>query len=60
MRQRDNSRNAYLSRHFHIDATENCGYDMILNSLPLGEETCAQLLATAARSREARWGERAG
>lgn len=60
MRQRDRTRGAFLSRHFGLESQDNYGYDLILNSLPLGEEACSQLLATAARSREARWSERVG
>jgi len=51
VRQQDLRRAEFLSTHFHCDPSNVYQYDAILNSSLLGEETCADLIALAARSR---------
>jgi cytidylate kinase len=53
VRLRDDRRNEYLTAHFRRQAGDVHQYDLILNSSLLGEDVCAELIAQAARAREA-------
>jgi cytidylate kinase len=48
---RDHLRFEFVTTHFHRQPTEVYQYDLILNSSSLGEETCAELIAQAARAK---------
>jgi cytidylate kinase len=48
---RDNLRFEFITTHFHRQPNEVYQYDLILNSGLLGEETCAELIAQAARAK---------
>jgi cytidylate kinase len=50
---RDQRRAEFISTYFHHQPSEIHHYDLILNSFLLGEETCADLIATAARAKQA-------
>ncbi len=52
VRERDERRADYLLKTFNRRIGDLCDYDMALNSFLLGEETCAELVLTAARSKE--------
>ena len=51
VRQRDARRAEFLSSHFHHQFSDLHCYDLVLNSSQLGEETCAELIAEAARAK---------
>jgi cytidylate kinase len=51
VRQRDARRAEFLRATFGCDPAEVHQYDLVLNSSLLGEETCAELIAHAARAR---------
>jgi cytidylate kinase len=53
VRMRDARRGDFLATHFRRQAGDVHQYDLILNSSLLGEEVCAELIAQAARAREA-------
>jgi cytidylate kinase len=52
--QTDAGRAAFVKAHFSKDAADPLNYDLILNSGRLGTDECAELIAQAARLREAR------
>jgi hypothetical protein len=52
VRERDERRADYLLKTFNRRICDLCDYDMALNSFLLGEETCAELVLAAARSKE--------
>jgi hypothetical protein len=58
VRQRDERRAEYLTRHFGKPPAEVHQYDMVLNSSLLGEDGCAELIARAARLRGDQWAGR--
>lgn len=49
--RRDAGRAEYLRKHLHLRAQDPYPHDLILNSARLGEETCADLIARAARAK---------
>jgi cytidylate kinase len=51
VRLRDERRAEFLSTHFHRQPGELLQYDLLLNSVSLGEEVCAELIAHGARGR---------
>ncbi len=51
VRVRDASRNEFLETHFRRRPGDVYHYDLVLNSAALGEESCAELIAHAARVR---------
>jgi cytidylate kinase len=53
VRLRDARRAEFLATHFHRQPGEPHQYDVLLNSSLLGEELCADLVAEAARAKEA-------
>ncbi len=53
VRLRDARRAEYLTTHFRRQTADVHQYDLILNSSLLGEDVCAELIAQAARAREA-------
>jgi cytidylate kinase len=57
VRLRDERRAEFVTRHFRISPADVHQYDLVLNSSLLGEESCAELLAQAARLR---WEQFAG
>lgn len=50
---RDRRRAEFLTTHFHQPPTDVCQYDLLLNSSFLGEDLCAELIAQAARAKQA-------
>jgi len=48
---RDGRRAEFIETHFHRKPADVYQYDLLLNSSLLGEETCAQLIAQAARAK---------
>lgn len=67
VRQRDRQRAEFIATHFHRQPADIYQYDLILNSCPLGEELCAELIAQAARAKLAaresnggQWGSQGG
>jgi len=50
---RDQRRAEFILTYFHRQPSEIHYYDLILNSFLLGEETCADLIAEAARAKQA-------
>jgi cytidylate kinase len=48
---RDNRRAQFIETHFHRKPADLHQYDLLLNSSLLGEETCAQLIAQAAKAK---------
>jgi cytidylate kinase len=52
VRERDERRADYLLKTFNRRIGDLYDYDMVLNSFLLGEETCAELVLDAARSKE--------
>jgi cytidylate kinase len=48
---RDRLRFEFVTTHFHRQPTEVYQYDLILNSSLLGEDTCADLIAQAAKAK---------
>lgn len=53
VRSRDEMRNQFVATHFHRHPGEVHQYDLVLNTGLLGEDVCAELIAQAARAREA-------
>jgi cytidylate kinase len=53
MRETDDQRRRFVRDYFHRDATDPHAYDLMLDSSTLGEEACAELIATAVRGKEA-------
>jgi cytidylate kinase len=53
VRTSDERRCEFVANNFHNDPNEVHQYDLILNSSLLGEELCAELIASAARARAA-------
>lgn len=53
VRQEDQQRLEFLNTHFHHDPNVLYQFDLVLNSSLLGEDTCAELIALAARARAA-------
>jgi cytidylate kinase len=53
VRLRDVRRAEFLTTHFHRQPSDPQQYDLLLNSSLLGEELCAELIATAARGKNA-------
>jgi cytidylate kinase len=53
VRKRDAQRAEFVSTHFHRQPGDIHQYDMLLNASLLGEETCVNLIAQAARARSA-------
>jgi len=51
VRQQDERRTEFVSRHFHGASSEPHRFDLILNSSLLSEEGCAELIARAAMIR---------
>jgi hypothetical protein len=51
VRTRDEGRVEFLQTHFHRNGADVHQYDMLLNTSLLGEDVCAELIATAARAR---------
>jgi len=51
VRARDARREEFLQRHFNRSPAEVHQYDVVLNTGLLGEETCSELVATAAACR---------
>ena len=49
--RRDAGRAEFLRQHMHLRAHDPYPYDLLLNSGRLGEETCADLIAQAARAK---------
>lgn len=49
--RRDAGRAEYFRKHLHLREHEPHPHDLILNSARLGEETCADLIAQAARAK---------
>lgn len=56
VRQRDQGRSEFIERHFHRHPSDVYQYDLIVSSSLLGEETCAELIAKAARAKLATLG----
>jgi cytidylate kinase len=54
VRSRDERRADFVRKHFRRSPADVYQYDMILNSSLLGEDACAELIATAALLR---WGQ---
>jgi cytidylate kinase len=54
VRDRDSQRDEFLAECFPHRPKDPYTYDLTLNSSSLGEETCAELIATAARAKAAR------
>jgi cytidylate kinase len=52
VRLRDERRAEFIVKNLHRDPTDVHQYDLILNSSLLGEDTCAELIAQAARARD--------
>jgi cytidylate kinase len=50
---RDQRRAEFISTYFHRQPAEIHHYDLILNSFLLGEEICAEMIAQAARAKQA-------
>jgi cytidylate kinase len=50
---RDRLRNEFVATHFHRHPGDIHQYDLVLNTSLLGEDVCAELIAQAARAREA-------
>src|SRR5260370_18617052 len=48
---RDSRRAQFIETHFHRQTADVYQYDLLLNSSLLGEETCAHLIAQAARAK---------
>lgn len=58
VRSRDEERSEFVRTQFHRSPAEVHEYDLLLNTSRLGEETCADLIAQAARARwEQLWAE---
>jgi cytidylate kinase len=53
VRARDQMRNEFVTTHFHCHPGDVHQYDLVLNTGLLGEDVCAELIAQAARAREA-------
>jgi cytidylate kinase len=53
VRLRDERRVEFIATHFHRQPSEIHQYDLLLNSVALGEEICAELIAQAVRARTA-------
>jgi cytidylate kinase len=53
---RDQRRAEFIATHFHRKPSDIYHYDLLLNSSLLGEELCAELIAQAARAKEAALG----
>jgi hypothetical protein len=51
VRLRDARRAEFINTHFHRQPGDIHQYDMLLNASLLGEETCAGLIAQAAKAR---------
>lgn len=60
VRLRDRRRGEFISMHFHRQPGEIYQYDLLLNSSLLGEEACAELIAQAARTKQAQRVQNAG
>ncbi len=50
---RDRLRNEFVATHFHRHPGDIHQYDLVLNTSLLGEDVCAELIAQAARARQA-------
>jgi cytidylate kinase len=53
VRLRDSRRAEFLEKHFRCQPADVYQYDLLLNSSLLGEELCAELIAQAARLKQA-------
>jgi cytidylate kinase len=53
MRETDQQRKQFVRDYFHRDSSDPHEYDLILDSSALGEECCAELIASALRGKEA-------
>jgi cytidylate kinase len=51
VRLRDSRRSEFIETHFHRRPSDAYQYDLLLNSSLLGEDLCAQLIATAAQAK---------
>jgi cytidylate kinase len=60
VRSRDEMRNEFVSTHFHRHPADVHQYDLVLNTSLLGEDVCAELIAQAARARQAQTSGPAG
>jgi cytidylate kinase len=60
VRLRDSRRADFIPTHFHRQPGDIYQYDLIVNSSLLGEEGCADLIAKAARTKEAARREKLG
>jgi cytidylate kinase len=50
---RDARRAEFIQTYFHQQTSDLCRYDLVLNSHLLGEEICADLIARAAKAKQA-------
>jgi cytidylate kinase len=57
---RDRLRNEFVATYFHRHPGDVQQYDLVLNTSLLGEDVCAELIAQAARAREAQLAGPAG
>lgn len=48
---RDTRRSEFIATHFHRQPTDIYQYDLVLNTRMLGEESCADLIAQAAKAK---------
>jgi cytidylate kinase len=53
VRLRDGRRAEFIATHFHRQPQDIYQYDLLLNSSLLGEDLCAELIAQAARAKQA-------
>lgn len=53
VRSRDRRREEFVATHFHGKPSDIHQYDLLLNSSLLGEDVCADLIAQAARAKQA-------
>jgi cytidylate kinase len=60
VRLRDERRAEFLVTHFHRQPGDIHQYDLLLNSVLLGEDFCAELIAFGSRTRAAAFGKSAG
>ena len=60
VRLRDSRRGDFIRTHFHRAPGDVHQYDLALNSSFLGEDTCVELIAQAARAKLAARGQWAG
>jgi cytidylate kinase len=51
VRERDQSRAAFIERYFHRDLNDAAGYDLVVNSSRLGVDGCVDAILAALRAR---------